>query len=466
MNPYYSDSFITLYNTSSRRIPLPDESVHCVVTSPPYWNLRKYEGDRGDVWGGVPCLHEWDSLWQRPAHPDRSSGGRDMKASGVFVAGRDQPAKAARGEAFDYGETCVRCGAWRGKYGLEPTVAMYIAHSLKFLLEIRRVLRPDGIVFWNIGDSYFGSPRATGCKKTRNLMVAESRKSNHFTIKQEGLKSKDMCLIPQCMAIAAQDAGWYVRSIIVWSKPNPMPGSQKDRPTTSHEYILMLTKSERYFYDAEAVKEPLSESTMNDKRNSTGRHTQCEEGKFSEVERPDLPSWYRGKAFVNADSGRNLRTVWTFPTQPCSEKHYAVFPDELADRCIKAGTSDRGCCPKCGAPWRRILNRKFVPAEDVTAARGVRGAEGTKGACAGNRNDGYPRGRTDVITEGWTSSCKCGCDNPVPCTVLDPFSGRGTTLRVARGLGRNAVGCEISAEYCAMAARHLRKRQQIKMTGV
>lgn len=463
MNPYYSDELLKLYNTSSRLLPLEDGSVHCVVTSPPYWNLRKYAGDRGDVWGGRPCLHEWDLLWQRPSCPDRSTGGKDKNGSGVFVAGRDQPTKAARGEAFDYGETCVRCGAWRGKYGLEPTVAMYIAHSLEFLLEIRRVLRDDGVVFWNIGDSYFGSGKGARDTKTTNLSHQYGgRVLNAKSFKQECLKPKDMCLIPQRMAIAAQDAGWYVRSIIVWSKPNPMPGSQKDRPTTSHEYILMLTKSEHYFYDAEAVKEPLAESTLNDKRNGTGRHTQGKDGKYSEAARADLPSWYRGKTYVNADTGRNLRTVWTFPTQPCSEKHYAVFPDELADRCIKAGTSDRGCCPKCGAPWRRIVKRSggaigegfHDHTDDAEVGARITNSNGKGG-------NGYK-----VETEGWTSSCKCSCDNPVPCTVLDPFSGLGTTLRVARGLGRRGVGCEISAEYCAMAARHLRKRQQIKMGGL
>ena len=189
----------------------------------------------------------------------------------------------------------------------------------------------------NIGDTI-----ATAGASDRHTQdkVCDSSSYLHSTTTSHPiqLKPKDAVLMPFRVALAAQADGWWVRSVIIWHKPNPMPESVRDRPTDAHEYIFLLTRSKNYWYDADAVREGLAESTLADSRNNTGRHTQDSEKYQHDVAgAPDEPSWYRGKTFVNPVAGRNMRSVWTFPTQGYPDAHFAVFPRELPERCIKAG---------------------------------------------------------------------------------------------------------------------------------
>lgn len=311
---YWQDAHRTLYNGNCRAMTeLPDESIQCCVTSPPYWGLRKYAGEQESVWGGTPdCRHIWiDSSIPK-------SGG-----VGDYEVGRVGNAAARTGshEAKE-SNTCSLCGAWRGAYGLEPTPALYVQHTVEILREVRRVLRSDGCVFWNIGDSYAN-------KATEKGKVFE-KFSNPNRGKTNLIKAKDLCLIPQRVAIAAQDDGWWVRSIIIWSKPNPMPESVTDRPTESHEYILMITKSAHYFWDMESVREDcitgngVSQGKVNGKR-------------FGGDETDPVPGFGNRELFNNPNV-RNLRSVWTFPTQPYPGSHFATFPEVLPERCIKAAS--------------------------------------------------------------------------------------------------------------------------------
>ncbi len=314
--------------SDARRIPLRSDSIQCVVTSPPYWGLRKYAGEQELVWGGLEdCEHEWGDL-----NPGSNRGEGYARAE-------------------SRGSDCLKCGAWRGAFGLEPTVEMYVQHTVEILREIRRVLREDGVVFWNIGDSYAGSgpsgasyqsetTKRRATKKTegsfrisktlgeRGLTYAEKK-----PIPPPGLKSKDLCLIPFRVALAAQADGWWVRSAIAWAKPNPMPESVHDRPTDAYEFILMLTKSATYFWDAEAVAEPLSSDP-----NSWGRHSKKDPGMQVPNERPMFGPGRGGRdgtEWGNRET-RNLRNVWTFPTRPYKGAHFAVFPEELVRRCLRA----------------------------------------------------------------------------------------------------------------------------------
>jgi len=244
----YQDNYRTIYCGDSRQMAeLPDESVQCVVTSPPYWGLRKYTGEQELIWADLEgCQHEWGKEitrkqsgggWAIPK--DSSTYDHDIGKTDFQLGVRSQ------------GSFCSLCGAWRGSYGLEPTPEMYIDHTILILREIKRVLRKDGVVFWNIADSYAGGGRGSDKK------YGEGRDNQPKSFKGNSLiKPKDLSLIPFRLAIAAQADGWWVRSVIIWSKPNPMPESAKDRPTTCHEYILMLTKSARYYWDADAVREP------------------------------------------------------------------------------------------------------------------------------------------------------------------------------------------------------------------
>jgi len=220
-----------------------------------------------------------------------------------------------------------------GQIGLEPTPEAYVADLLDVFREVKRVLRDDGTLWLNLGDSYAGSGKGG---------QSEEKRSEHWqpTYMNKGnvpfgCKPKDLVGIPWRVAFALQADGWYLRSDIIWNKPNPMPESVTDRCTKSHEYIFMLTKSERYYYDAEAVKEPVSDISL--QRAEYGWNCDRPSTKNASMGGDGIHTEKMGSRFVNP-SGRNKRDVWTVATEPCSEAHFAVFPSKLIEPMILAGT--------------------------------------------------------------------------------------------------------------------------------
>lgn len=352
---------------------LAADSIHCCVTSPPYWGLRDY---------GV-----------------------------------------------------------EGQIGLEASPAEFIAVMVDVFEEVRRVLRPDGTCWINMGDSYAtGAGRvgnhpgggaqgeawrgSRGGHEGKQAYSVGARGTGQLTqpnrMPQPGLKAKDLVMMPHRLAIALQDAGWWVRQDIVWSKPNPMPESVRDRCTKSHEYIFLLTKSEKYFYDAEAIKEP-AVSAADHPRNSFatkdydvpgqkpqkrvargvgfGHGTDAETRQLGRVEAScskdegrdeqglRTASRMGGGAGFRSDRAsrpdmRNKRSVWTMATHSFAEAHFATFPPELPENCINAG------CPVGGV-------------------------------------------------------------------VLDPFFGAGTTGLVADRLQRDCIGIELNPAYAEIARKRI-----------
>jgi DNA modification methylase len=378
-------------NADSIRIPLADGVVQCVVTSPPYWGLRAYSGEQERVW------------------PD----------------------------------------GWRGGLGLEPTPEMFIEHLVQVFREVRRVMRDDGVAWVNMGDCYAGSGKgAWGTNEAREnnrhrikeTYIPTRQESPLAGITPKGFKPKDLVMMPHRLALALQADGWWVRSDVVWAKPNPMPESlsgwrweqckvkvkaghlpARNTNTITHEggkawnngkkpeqsIALGLTAQ---WQDCTGC--PKCEATDGlVLRRGSWRPTNSHEYVFmlakSSTYFSDGEAVREGRS-LNGDNlaGRNLRSVWNIATQPYKGAHYATFPTALAQRCVLASTS-RHACAECGASWARVVEQK-----------------------------------------SYRPSCQCGADVR-PCIVLDPFCGSGTVGQVCRELPhqRDFVGLDLSFDY-------------------
>lgn len=358
------------------------KSVHCVVTSPPYWNLRDYGTA---VWegGDEDCDHK------KPSRQG-STGERANRTTG-------------HDDIFN--EVCGRCGARRidQQLGSEKTPQEYTAKMIEVGKAIHRVLRDDGTFWLNLGDSY---------------------------------KDKQLTGIPWRVAFAMQVAGWYLRADVIWQKPNTMPSSVKDRPTTAHEYLFLFSKQPQYFYDAVAIEEKASTPS-----NFHG-------GGAVDVSRNDADRQNAGP-----DTGsRNKRSVWSVPVGNLKEAHFACFPPRLITPCILAGTSKHGVCGDCGAQYIRVVER-----ERIATRPGIDTKVTGDNKVDGNRDP--ERHVTRTKTLGWKKGCDCETDKIVPATVLDPCLGSGTTAAVAIRKGRRAIGIELNAEYIEIAKRRIKKAQ-------
>tara|TARA_R110000772_G_scaffold89304_2_gene185137 strand:+ start:18730 stop:19902 length:1173 start_codon:yes stop_codon:yes gene_type:complete len=361
---------------------LPDASVHCCVTSPPYFGLRDY-GTAEWAGGNVGC-----------DHTETSSGMSSKNTLGPL--GKLPQTNAANvGRLKQYRETCRKCGATRTdlQMGLEPTPDEFVAGMVALFSEVRRVLRDDGTLWLNLGDSYAANrgyqvEQTKGGPKHGPAQAAGGRPQRASGY---GLKPKDIIGIPWRVAFALQADGWYLRQDIIWAKPNPMPESVKDRCTKAHEYIFMLSKSAKYHYDADAIAEPAIYAGLPGQDKSGYKDAQAYNGKHKKADKQRghgrrhagfNDRWDAMSKAEQCSGTRNKRSVWEVTTKPFSEAHFATYPPKLIEPCILAG------CPVGG-------------------------------------------------------------------TVLDPFFGAGTTGMVADRLGRDCIGIELNPEYAALAERRL-----------
>lgn len=344
-----------------------------------------------------------------------------------------------------------------GQIGLEPTPEAYVARLVEVFREVRRVLKDDGIMFLNLGDSYAGSGKGGQSeeKRSENWQPQYGNKGKRY-----GLKPKDLIGIPWMVAFALRADGWYLRSDIIWHKPNCMPESVTDRPTKAHEYIFLLSKSQRYYYDKEAILEPHSDETKKYFEKYTPDHSKSlSDRKIALGDKGKTRTGFgNSRAEATAcmnPSGRNKRTVWTIPTKPFPGSHFAVMPEKLVEPCILAGTSERGYCPGCGKPWVRQTKKVNSTRTFPDNGKGIdeRKADGTN----------LRAGECQTITMGWRPSCEhVGTDlstnkSLVPGVILDPFFGAGTTGLVAKKLGRHYIGIELNPAYIEMAKTRINK---------
>lgn len=355
---------------------LPDESVQCIITSPPYWGLRSYKTEP-QVWGGNPeCKHEWVS--ETRSRDNRYSAGLSKDFDTKTGSGGKFDAKTEITTNF-----CSFCSAWRGELGLEPSIELFTQHITEIFHEAKRVLRRDGTLWLNLGDSYASNGSGSGQpnseksvgSKCDNFRDAKYLNQRNPKTAVSGLKPKDLCGIPWRIAFALQagfsqcqncrlelptnswpvwsghkicidcerkglkgdirlsEDGWYLRSDIIWNKPNPMPESVTDRPTKSHEYIFLMSKSQKYYYDANAVREKEKPWILN-------RHDGMSSARNIGPDSKKEDYTKQNYKFYDELKGANARSVWTFATAPYKEAHFATFPPELVRRCMLAGSKE------------------------------------------------------------------------------------------------------------------------------
>lgn len=304
---------------------LPEASVHTCITSPPYWGLRDY-GTASWQGGDEGCDH---------AAPP--SGGRTKGSTLAGTGNRD-------GFSVDgqYRRVCGKCGAKRidQQIGLESTPDAYVANMVAVFREVRRVLREDGTLWLNLGDSYASSgtmsPPSDKSKLNGGAGVGPNEKVMNGLGRAPtppGLKPKDLVGIPWRVAFALQDDGWYLRQDIIWHKPNPMPESVTDRCTKAHEYLFLLSKSARYHFDAGAIAEAAAKEPHARGGVWTPQQTA---GPMDRKGASQYDAGQQDRVWAS-DGTRNRRSVWTIPTQPFPGAHFAVFPEALVEPCVKAG---------------------------------------------------------------------------------------------------------------------------------
>ena len=633
------------------------ESVQCVITSPPYYGLRDY-GLPPTIWDAFPgCEHEWgDGIITDGRHYNSCRDGNGV--------GQNQE---AQGRSAIKGQFCQDCGAWRGSLGLEPTPELYVSHLVQIFRGVRRVLRDDGCVFLNLGDSYAGSGGGGGGNRKGNehgqhdtmkgkrpllnglkpkdligipWLVAKAlqapyytgrikaerdriylaatidaegticgfthkrkdsgdiRRGIHMTVTNSNIRMLDECyriwktskqdhnahgkghlgkldtfrwvahdlaekqqllaelypyfICKQKQALLAWnfleiskrargrnkgtegdenreksawvvhslsrlnhlesvdipswikeppsqlEPGWFLRQDCIWSKPNCMPESVKDRCCKSHEYVFLLTKSARYYFDGDAIKEDAigdGSQGMGQEIQSNVSEMQCNKGSKNLQFDGQQPNSFHivraeGKKDISYQK-RTRRSVWTITTKPFKEAHFATFPPEIPEICIKAGTSERGCCPKCGSPWERVVQKSGGTIGKGSWIDHSKEKEQGMSRAHGpllDKDRPWDNGSYEVKTTGWRPTCThyphadewreyikpkdsknpteaelaenerigdlrakllktYGPYKTIPCTVLDPFGGAHTTGMVAEKLDRKYIGIDLSREY-------------------
>jgi DNA modification methylase len=326
---------------------LPDESIHCVVTSPPYYKVRTF-GLSPQIWGGSKdCAHDFEL--------------KGVSADTYTLAYRPEE-RATEQSGF-----CKQCDAWLGSLGAEPNPKQWISNLSRVFKELHRVLRKDGTIWLNLGDR-----RATS-------------DTGH------GYKPKDLMGLPWMTAFHLREQGLYLRSATILAKQAPIPEHGVDRPVTSYDHLFLLTKSAKYYYD--------------------------------------------GYAVGDKDINHNVKDVWVLEHEYSpSQGHAGTFPKELPRRCILLGTSAKGVCPHCEAPYVRVVNTVKTVNYDS--------------------HKRLPKTST-IPSKEWIPSCKCNAGKPIPSKILDPFGGTMTTSLVAELNHRDSISIELSPEWIAAGKKRL-----------
>jgi site-specific DNA-methyltransferase (cytosine-N4-specific) len=548
---------------------MPNESVDCIMTSPPYYGLRSYKGAE-TIWGSDPnCRHEWVKEPEKRVDITGSARNRRglNKAAELIDGVPRHSDRQYEPINSNNAKFCSKCGAWKGQLGLEPTYQMYINHLMFITKELKRVLKKTGTLFWNMGDSYSGSNQGSGATHksphgiqdvTKGYFASDTDRKTPLA--KQDISSKSLMMMPERFALAMIDDGWILRNKVIWRKTNGMPSSVKDRFANKWEYVFFFVKSKHYYFDLDSIRKPaktgngvtfgwagrgnkrmggLAQATSQVSEHILQNNPKgANPGDVAEVPAVRHKSWFStpGHEFTHErkyDPNADGSDFMSIATKPHSFAHFAVFPETLVEPFIKAGCP-KEVCSVCGKPKIPIIEkeeiiregkplrgkyvldeavnspgsrehytsveRKYKPNQKEVAEfiksyiddtkeqilDGIFGANKWRhwirtdesGAALPSPED-YKKlkellslsdiydkemlttvkvtvddkGNKDKII-GYKPSCTCNASF-TPGVVLDPFAGSGTTMLVAKNLGRSAIGIEISKDYAEIIKKRL-----------
>jgi len=418
---------------------MPDESVDCVITSPPYYGLRSYKGAE-TVWGDDPnCAHEWGvNISERIDYTGFERNREGLNKSAETIDGHKRSSVSQIPPVIKNSSVCSKCGAWKGQLGLEPSYEMYLDHLLMVTAELKRVLKKTGTLFWNMGDTYVGGHiGGSFYNKEWNIskadvipQIKQGRPQSHV----EGMSEKSLMMLPERFAIEMIDQGWILRNKIVWRKCNAMPSSIKDRYSNKWEYVFFFVKSKKYFFDLNAVRKPLADPDRM-LRGVSGKRLSQQDLIYAFFGNPPR-GINKPRPNIKHDLAVNRKGSYGDPlrTKPYNLK--GANPGDVIDT---PAVRYKSWYSNAGHEYTH--DRKYDIHED--------GGDFLDIPTRPHRFAHFAVYPTTLIVP----LVKSGC--PPQGVVLDPFAGSGTTGVVAEILGRNSILIEISKEYVEIIKERL-----------
>lgn len=469
---------------------MPDNSIDVVITSPPYWSCRDYSiipslkkfksKEKAEEWmtqkiielslkypehefseGKIRSysdgtysayikIHGIERVWSNDEtcqheikkttvfHPQYRKGGLDPNK---HKQGSDKGTEIVSELPIEIG-LCSKCGGFYGQLGLEPHPQMYIDNIVRIMHEIKRILKPTGSLWLNIGDVYYtrsGSTDSFTFEAERVGIVSGNKLREPY--KTSWLQPKQKLLLPERIAIAMQEDGWILRNSIVWYKPDTMPQSVKDRFTSSYEFVFFFVKERKYYSDFSEIKEPFSDSTII-RAQYDFDSLKAQQMSYAGLS-PEQQRRFSEKLLSREIIGRNPRDVWSITTKSFPDAHFAIFPEELVEKILKCACPKQVCI-KCGKPRFPIIKHRKVKQYTLS-----------------NKQQAIGRGIHSQSIKPLLKLIDCECKAGwKPGVVLDPFVGSGTTCYVAKKMGFDYIGIDINPLYCDMARQRLAKIPQ------
>lgn len=428
---------------------LPDGCIDMCITSPPYWSLRCYKADPM-VWDGdSDCEHEWGERQEYHSEREATIMGKSRTTDRFYGDNSSRRFSGKHHKHFS-GQFCLKCGAWLGQLGLEPTPELYIQHLCSIFNEVWRVLKPTGSLWVNISDCYGGTGDEGEWRDPKYPLGrnAQSKALNKYQV------AKSLVGIPEMFVLEMQRRGWIRRNTIIWHKPNCLPESVKDRFTVDFEYLYFFVKQQKYYFEQQF--EPFSQTAHPNSAQGFYQFSPGPKKLLCIDSRVDL---VRSNVDTHPNpQGRNHRSVWCIPTQPSSFQHYAIFPEALVTVPIRAGCPEF-VCKRCGKPRVKITQPMIDFGREGSATKYD---ESMTAGRLSQRRQAYRKlgleapGAPEVIG---LSDCQCNAGWE-PGVCLDPFIGVGTTAKVAIRLNRDFIGFDISGEYVEMANKEIGEIQK------